>query len=208
MVDRYKFLGKRAVLFLFFWGLWVMIGCGTKTTVLLLPEPDGSVGSVTVLGQDQSSEILETAYQSAEIGKPGQRVRKGDIFSKDKVQETFGEALAIQPLVPEVFILYFERGGTELTDASKAMIPDILESILLRKSKDVAVVGHTDRVGEAEKNRILSMERAQFVVDFLIENGVEEEVIEASSHGESNPVVPTEDEVDEPKNRRVEVMIR
>ena len=190
--------------------LIMMSGCsaGPKTMVVLLPEPDGSVGTVRVSGQDQSSTVLESAYESANVGTSGTSVEEGGVLDQESVQQTFGEAMAVQPLPPEVFILYFKSGGAELTDASIAMIPDILESIRLRHSVDITVVGHTDRVGAAEKNRALSMERAEFVVSLLSQNGVNKSVIEASSHGEMNPIVPTEDDVAEPRNRRVEVMIR
>ena len=190
--------------------LIMMSGCsaGPRTMVVLLPESDGSVGTVRVSGQDQSSTVLESAYESANVGVSGTSVEEGGVLDQESVQQTFGEAMAVQPLPPEVFILYFKSGGAELTDASTAMIPDILESIRLRHSVDITVVGHTDRVGAAEENRVLSMERAEFVVSLLSQNGVNKSVIEASSHGEMNPIVPTEDDVAEPRNRRVEVMIR
>ena len=54
-------------------GVGMFYGCGTKTTVVLLPEPDGSVGQVTVSGQDQSRLVLGNAFESASVGKPGRR---------------------------------------------------------------------------------------------------------------------------------------
>ncbi|SLM28340.1 OmpA/MotB domain protein [Desulfamplus magnetovallimortis] len=187
----------------------IMTGCATKidTTVVLLPEPDGSVGEITVSTQ-ANKEILNKSYESARVEKAGKSVEKGGVLNLDEVQEKFGVALAAQPLPPVVFILYFQSGGTELTDESKALIPDIMESINNRQSTDISVVGHTDRVGTTEKNWQLSMERAGFVVEMLISRGVKESIIEQSSHGESNPIIETEDEVAEPRNRRVEVMVR
>jgi outer membrane protein OmpA-like peptidoglycan-associated protein len=55
---------------------------------------------------------------------------------------------------------------------------------------------------------MLALERAQEVAQWLISEGVDANIIEISSHGEENPVVPTKDEVAEPKNRRVEVNVR
>ena len=42
--------------------------CGPKTMVVLLPEPDGSVGTVSVSGQDQSRTVPHSAYESAKVG--------------------------------------------------------------------------------------------------------------------------------------------
>jgi outer membrane protein OmpA-like peptidoglycan-associated protein len=55
---------------------------------------------------------------------------------------------------------------------------------------------------------LLSTERARHVRDQLVEKGVDAELISVTSHGEDNPLIPTPDEVAEPKNRRVEVVVR
>jgi outer membrane protein OmpA-like peptidoglycan-associated protein len=46
------------------------------------------------------------------------------------------------------------------------------------------------------------------VADLLVVAGVEPAIMEIVSHGEGDPLVATEDEVAEPKNRRVEVTVR
>jgi outer membrane protein OmpA-like peptidoglycan-associated protein len=46
------------------------------------------------------------------------------------------------------------------------------------------------------------------VGQLLIENGVAADKIEMSSHGEENLLIKTRDNVSEPKNRRVEIIVR
>jgi outer membrane protein OmpA-like peptidoglycan-associated protein len=46
------------------------------------------------------------------------------------------------------------------------------------------------------------------VRDLLVAEGIDPAMIQVTSHGEENPLVPTEDEVAEPRNRRVEVTVR
>jgi outer membrane protein OmpA-like peptidoglycan-associated protein len=70
------------------------------------------------------------------------------------------------------------------------------------------VIGHTDRVGNAEGNDKLSLTRAEGLRDLLIESGVPADKLEAVGRGERDPLVPTADDVDEPKNRRVEINVR
>lgn len=189
-------------------GVGVFYGCGTKTTVVLLPEPDGTVGRVTVSGQDQSRLVLGKAFESASVGKPGEAVRDLGIMDGDRVEKIFGRALASQPEMVKVFILYFQSGKTLLTPESEALVDDILNTIRQRNSRDISVVGHTDRVGNADKNYELAKKRSGFTARILMDKGVDSNLIEISSHGEANPIVPTPDEVAEPRNRRVEVMIR
>ena len=73
---------------------------------------------------------------------------------------------------------------------------------------ELSVVGHTDRVGAADANARLSLQRAQSTLDRLTEAGLKHKRVEVDSHGENNPLVPTADNVAEPRNRRVEVTIR
>ena len=70
------------------------------------------------------------------------------------------------------------------------------------------VIGHTDRVGSADSNDALSKNRAEAMREVLIETGVAAEMIEAVGRGERDPLVPTEDNVAEAKNRRVEINLR
>jgi outer membrane protein OmpA-like peptidoglycan-associated protein len=112
------------------------------------------------------------------------------------------------PTPPERFLLYFEFGRTELTLESQPAPAKILESVQLRNSRDVRVNGHSDTVGSREDNARLSLDRAQEARDLLIEKGVDPAIIQVSSHGEGNPLIPTPDETPEPRNRRVEVLVR
>jgi outer membrane protein OmpA-like peptidoglycan-associated protein len=54
----------------------------------------------------------------------------------------------------------------------------------------------------------LSVRRADTLKELLVKSGVREEYIQIEYYGESKPIVPTEDNVDEPLNRRVEVVVR
>lgn len=69
------------------------------------------------------------------------------------------------------------------------------------------VEGHTDSVGDAAMNQDLSERRAAAVRDFLVQrHGVDPGRIEVLGLGEQQLLVPTADGVDEPRNRRVQVV--
>jgi outer membrane protein OmpA-like peptidoglycan-associated protein len=70
------------------------------------------------------------------------------------------------------------------------------------------VIGHTDSVGSEEANDLLSLQRAQSVLQVLIETGISALSIDATGRGEREPLVITADGVDEPRNRRVEISVR
>jgi outer membrane protein OmpA-like peptidoglycan-associated protein len=70
------------------------------------------------------------------------------------------------------------------------------------------VIGHTDTVGGVEDNDELSLQRAERVKADLVAQGIPADRIRAAGRGEREPVVPTVDNVDEPRNRRVEINVR
>lgn len=186
----------------------VTFGCASKgTTVVLLENPDGSVGQVEVSSQT-GTQMLSAPRQATTVAAPAARPSTPHVVEQAEIDQDYGLALKILPEVPDTFLLHFETGTAELTAESLAMPERILAAITRRGSRDVRVNGHTDRVGNRESNARLSMERAEFVRNFLIGRGIAAGIIQAFAHGEGNPVVPTDDEVPEPRNRRVEVLVR
>ena len=103
---------------------------------------------------------------------------------------------------------YFITGTDRLTRQSEAELPDVLTAIREFPAAEVSVIGHTDRVGTPRGNVALGRQRAVAIRERLIAIGLSPSLIQVDSHGERNPLVPTADEVDEPRNRRVEVMVR
>ena len=55
---------------------------------------------------------------------------------------------------------------------------------------------------------MLSSNRAKAVKDLLVKQGAESNDIRTTSHGKENLLIPTGDNVYEPRNRRVEVVVR
>ncbi len=186
----------------------VLSGCGRPQNLfVLLENPDGDVGSIQV----------KNAAGVRVLDKPGQATGVHDADSapivpialeQKIIQEIFGATFATQPEAAVTFILYFRTGTTKLTDESRMKIQEILGIVGNRKFPVIAVVGHTDRAGSSRNNEILALRRAQVVADRLVAAGADPKLIEMSSHGENNPLVPTADNVREPRNRRVEISVR
>ena len=95
-----------------------------------------------------------------------------------------------------------------MTEETKKLLPQIIQTILKRKSHDIVISGHTDTVGSKEYNYNLSLDRAKTMFDILVANGAVPDDIRVTSHGEGNLLIKTRDDVPEPKNRRVEIVIK
>ncbi|KJU87499.1 OmpA/MotB domain-containing protein [Candidatus Magnetobacterium bavaricum] len=178
-----------------------------NAAIFTLLSDDGKVGSIEVSNSNGVQQIDKADHFSGVIDvntAPSQPQQ----MQQQQIQEIFGKALGAIPPQPEKFMLHFKRDSVESTRESAALLPEVLESIRRLQSVDISVIGHTDTSGSKEHNYKLSLKRAQSVSKYLIEHGVEPGNLEIESHGKDNPLIPTADNVDEPRNRRVEITIR
>lgn len=190
-------------------GLLLLAGCAKPARddlYVLLPGQDGrSSGAVTVESGGKQA-ILDQPYEAARVKEPG-RVEPGTV-TPEQVQQAFGPALAAQPPRPVSFILYFLENRDELTPESKPTLTRIIAEIARFPAPEIVVIGHTDRVGTVARNDALSLQRAGRMRDELVKAGVDPAKIRVEGRGEREPLVPTADEVAEPRNRRVEINVR
>ena len=178
----------------------------SRDIIVLLPDDQGKTGAI----------VVTSAGVERRLDRPGQSVtvESGSppglptVMSGQEVQAIAGSALAALPKPPAGFILYFEHDSVNLTPESKAFLKIVLGTILERVPVDISVVGHTDTVGKKKYNYALSLNRARAVASILLGKGVDPSILDITSHGEGNPLVPTGDQVSEPRNRRVEITVR
>ncbi|HET9820783.1 MAG TPA: OmpA family protein [Burkholderiaceae bacterium] len=180
-------------------------GCATRQGgVVLLPERDGRATAV-VVAQGERQLVLDKAYAGAELTTTGPAARA---WTPQEVAGTFGGALAAQPAPPAQFSLFFVEGKDEFTEESKRVIDGIFAEIARRPVPDVLVIGHTDTVGSDSFNDALSRQRAEVVRTALLARGIAADKVTAIGRGKREPLVPTGDNVAEPRNRRVEIQVR
>ena len=174
------------------------------STVVLLPEKDGHESAV-VVKQGDNQILLNHPYAASRQTPFGPRAYTS---TPQEVEAVFGAALAAQPVRPAKFTLYFIEGKDEFTDESKQIVDGVFAEIAKRPVPDVLVIGHTDSVGNDQVNDALSRQRAETVRAALISHGIAPENIAAIGRGKREPFVPTADGVSQPRNRRVEIIVR
>jgi outer membrane protein OmpA-like peptidoglycan-associated protein len=67
-----------------------------------------------------------------------------------------------------------------------------------------AINGHTDDLGDDEKNRQLSQNRSDAVKKYLVEKGIDESRLIGKGFGETKQKFPNTNEANRAKNRRTE----
>lgn len=184
-----------------------LVSCSGKTTVLLLPEDDGSVGMVEVRGE-QASQVIATPNTYTVVGSLATAPAPVKEMSKEEIDKRFSTVIKAQPQKPITFLLYFRSDSTTLERKSQASIRDVLATIKERQPCEVSIVGHTDRMGSRSYNIDLSLKRASEVEKILRSSYSEICAIDIFSYGENDPIIQTADGVSEPLNRRVEITVR
>jgi peptidoglycan-associated lipoprotein len=180
-----------------------LTACAPKSYVVLLESPDGSTGQVVVKGE-KGEQVITTARHAV----PADGSTPPVPVDQAKMEKDFAAAIAARPKIPSHFLLYFESGGIKLTRDSMLLLPKIVEDAASRPAPDISVIGHTDTAGKDKTNEALSLKRARAVADLLKEKGLKARELTVESHGERNPLVKTMDNIQELKNRRVEVSVR
>lgn len=173
--------------------------------VILLPDEDGRVGQI-VVRSERGEQRLDSAYAVGQIDAEHRlSVRRDDAAS---IEARYGALLDARPPRPLSFTVNFASGSThELTPEAKPVLDQLRAAIASHPAPEIAVIGHTDRVGSVAANDELSLLRAQTVATLLYAAGLQAK-LEIAGRGEREALVATADEVAEAANRRVEINLR
>ncbi|UYZ64203.1 OmpA family protein [Hymenobacter weizhouensis] len=95
----------------------------------------------------------------------------------------------------------FRLGTAELLPESRPALERLAAELQARPALRILVAGHTDRIGEPQKNQVLSEQRAEAVKADLVQAGVAADRISTIGYGDARPLHPSPDA----RNRRVEV---
>lgn len=180
----------------------LLSACAGKDLFVVLPHEDGTVGSV-VVRQNGKDTVLD---------KPNSAIKAGsdEAFTIDNndVNQRFGAALTGLPRAATSYTLYFKEGTVILEPASGPVMDAMRKDVAARIAGEIMVIGHTDRVGKVSDNDLLAYGRALAIGDVLVAGGINRDTVIIAGRGEREPLVPTDDEVEEPRNRRVEISVR
>jgi outer membrane protein OmpA-like peptidoglycan-associated protein len=178
-----------------------------KDLIVLLPDDgSGTIGRATVSNPAGSVDLA--AARAATTVAVDQSPARVTVLSEADVRRAFGDVLAGLPPQPKSFTLFFRFDSEELTEESRKLVREILQTVKGRPSSDVVVLGHTDTMGTIARNRELGLKRANTIRTLLINNGLDPSSVDVTSFGEAALLVPTADGVIEPRNRRVEITVR
>jgi len=116
----------------------------------------------------------------------------------------------IQFLPAKSFVLEdcnFETGKAELQEGSYAVLDELVAYLVRKEDERIEIQGHTDNVGTAKANQVLSESRANTVRAYVIMKGIDPFRVTAKGYGFSVPVAENTTAEGRAQNRRTEVKI-
>lgn len=152
--------------------------------------------------QSYSLQVSSPGYLPKTVEVSATELAKGPVLEKEILLTPLEEGTS--------FVLdniYFETSEFKLLQESFKALDELVATMKSSPSMRIRVEGHTDSVGDFDKNLELSKKRAQAVKEYLVEKGIDSQRIETQGYGQTRPVTNAKSEEEKSKNRRVEIVI-
>lgn len=188
---------------------------------------NGVVTTGALLRNKNRNEVVALTNNNRSGDKYNVKVRVNDEYSVevDKTQGYFfqGKEVIVSAKNPDVIIpmislqvgakigiygITFEKASSVLNDNSQKELSRIMQLLLDNPTLVLEVAAHTDNVGSAESNQLLSEKRAEAVYVYLTGKGIDGNRLKTKGYGDSDPLVPNDSEENKAKNRRFELIVR
>ena len=115
---------------------------------------------------------------------------------------------ANNPQAPVSYMVFFELGSTKLSDQDQNTVAQAAQVYKTRANATVTVTGYADTIGSPSANMALSQQRANVVKGLLVNGGVPAAAISTAASGDTGLLVDTGPQTNQPKNRRVAIVIQ
>jgi outer membrane protein OmpA-like peptidoglycan-associated protein len=178
-------------------------GCGGLISLLLL------IGLINMFLRGCNSEaVVETDDQKTEIetGEKKVDLTPWEIEDKDSSKQPNKDTLA-QTKIKTIIVpnVQFYTNSAQLLPSSKEDLNTIALYMLENPTIKGVITGHTDSLGDEDKNQTLSLQRAESVMYYLMEYGIDQNQLSAKGKGEGEPIASNEKMEGRLMNRRVEI---
>lgn len=174
-------------------------------------QADAAAAAAADAKQKADAELAarEAARQQAEAQKAAAEKEKQEL--RERLLQQFNRVLPTtdtdRGLVVNMGDVLFATGKADLNTDAKIALAKLSGIVLNYPSLKLAIGGYTDSTGTADFNMKLSQARADSVLDYLVNQGLDTSVLSAQGNGMANPVADNSTSQGRQKNRRVEIVV-
>ena len=101
--------------------------------------------------------------------------------------------------------IQFEFNSSVLKTSSYIVLDAIAQQMKNNLDTKFLLDGHSSAEGSDQRNMMLSVDRANAVKAYLVNNGIKNSNLITKGYGESKPIVPNSSDSNKALNRRVEI---
>lgn len=157
----------------------------------------------TALAQDQAA----VARNQTTLARLDTEAARAETVELQRQLEELNALATDRGLVVTLGDVLFETGKAELRGGTADNLDKLAAFLNRYETRTVQIEGHTDSVGTASSNSVLSEHRANSVQTYLAGQGVRNSRMSAAGKGEHSPIASNDSNTGRQLNRRVEVII-
>ena len=143
--------------------------------------------------------------------------RRGYLFYSDnfslreQADSTYNIDIALQPIEANATIvlknIFFDLNEYKLKDESEVELDKVVQLLKENPTLKIQISGHTDNIGKAKDNLVLSENRAKEVIKYLVDKGIQSSRLSYKGFGSTMPIADNSTEAGRAKNRRTELKV-
>lgn len=169
-----------------------------------LSNEDGSYALAVQIDQKISLEVSKDnfSFQAVVLDTATLHAKELKIEVPDLTIDSLqqGGSYAIEAII-------FDTDDAQLSQDAQLLLKGFASYLKKQNNLRIQINGHTDDIGDAQHNQILSEKRAAQVAAYLMRLGIAAQQIEFKGFGESQPRVPNDTAANRALNRRTEFQI-
>ncbi len=174
---------------------------------LATDEPDLHTSAGTEIEADEANHSVVVGFRYKWLSPKKAVEAPAPEIKRMAVEEPPPPAPAAVEEIPRNFIIFFDWDRDNITPEAQQILEEAAQYAKQAGVARIVLTGHADRSGSTKYNEGLSMRRVNNAMTNLIDLGIPGSSIAVFAKGETEPLVPTDDGVREPQNRRVEIVL-
>ena len=163
----------------------------------------------------ETAKAQQAAAQSEQLRQQADQMRQQAEKEKQELRARLLQQLntilstrdTARGLIANMSDVLFKTGSFELLPGARERLAKVSGIVLAYPSLHLQIEGHTDSVGRDEYNQGLSEKRAGTVRDYLVQQGIAADSIEARGFGKTEPIASNDTPEGRQQNRRVELVL-
>ena len=129
-------------------------------------------------------------------------------FDNDNTSNQEFQLNAIKKQFTQTFTnVLFATNAATLLAGSEKELNELVSYLIAQPTATILIEGHTDNTGDANKNKILSLNRAKSIAQFFMNHKIQAQRITTIGYGDTKPIASNDTEQGRQQNRRTSFTI-